>query len=302
MKKIYTIGETVLDIIFKNRQPQKAIPGGSMLNTAVTLGRLKRPVYFITEFGKDFSGNIIKDFLVENNVNTDYIYEYEGNTTLALAFLDENNNAEYNFYKLYPEERFNITFPLMDKGDILLFGSFLAIDRMVRNKVVKFLSEAKEKGAIIVYDPNFRKPHLHELPQILPFIKENMKFADIVKGSDEDFQLIFNSCDVEELYNIAGCQNLIITRGAKEVTLKAQNFTKNYPVDRVEIKSTIGAGDNFNAGILYGIAGYHRDLNSIDKDTWDRIIKNSIDFASHVCTTYDNYITREFADRKFFHS
>ncbi len=297
MKKIYTIGETVLDIIFKNRQPEKAIPGGSMLNSAVSLGRLKEPVYFITELGKDFSGNIIKDFLIENNVNTDYIYEYDGNTTLALAFLDENNNAEYNFYKLHPKKRFNITFPVINKGDILLFGSFIAIDRAVRSKIVKFLSKAKEKEAIIVYDPNFRKPHLHELPQILPFIKENMKFADIVKGSDEDFQLIFNSCDSEELYNIINCRNLIITRGAKEVTLKTKDFKKNYHVNTVEIKSTIGAGDNFNAGILYGIARYDADINSIDRDIWDRIIKNSITFASHVCTTYDNYITREFAER-----
>ncbi len=296
MKKIYTTGETVLDIIFKNRQPQKAIPGGSMLNSAVSLGRLKEHVYFITELGKDFSGNIIKDFLIENNVNTDYIYEYDGKTTLALAFLDENNNAEYNFYKLPPGERFNITFPVINKGDILLFGSFLAIDRAVRNKIVKFLSEAKEKEAIIVYDPNFRKPHLHELPDIMPFIEENIKFADIVKGSDEDFQLIFNSCDVEELYNITGCRNLIVTRGAKEVTLKTKDFTKNYHVNRVKIKSTIGAGDNFNAGILYGLSRYDGDINSTDRDIWDRIIKNSIIFASHVCTTYDNYITREFAE------
>ena len=129
-----------------------------------------------------------------------------------------------------------------------------------------------------------------------------MKFADIVKGSDEDFQLIFNSCDSEELYNIINCRNLIITRGAKEVTLKTKDFTKNYPVDRVEIKSTIGAGDNFNAGILYGIARYNADINSPDRALWDRIIKNSTDFASHVCTTYDNYIDREFADRKTFHS
>jgi fructokinase len=302
MRKIYTIGETVLDIIFKNQKPQKAIAGGSMLNTAVSLGRLKEPVYFITESGKDLSGKIIKDFLIENDVNTDYIYEYDhGNTTLALAFLDENNNAEYNFYKNYPSERFNITFPVMNKNDILLFGSFLAIDRGVRSKIVKFLLKAKEKGVIIVYDPNFRKPHLHELPSILPFIKENISFSDIVKGSDEDFQLIFNSCDTEELYNIIKCKNLIITGGAKDVKVKTEDFTKTYSVDKINIKSTIGAGDNFNSGILYSLSLYNIDkdnINSMDITTWDKIIKNSITFACHVCGSYDNYIDREFAEKK----
>jgi fructokinase len=46
---VYCIGETVLDIIFRDDQVIAAKPGGSMLNTAVSLGRSGIPVEFISE-------------------------------------------------------------------------------------------------------------------------------------------------------------------------------------------------------------------------------------------------------------
>ena len=40
MRKVFGIGETILDIIFRNDQPQKAVPGGSVFNGLISLGRL----------------------------------------------------------------------------------------------------------------------------------------------------------------------------------------------------------------------------------------------------------------------
>ena len=39
MRKVIGIGETVLDIIFKNDQPIGAVPGGSVFNGVISLGR-----------------------------------------------------------------------------------------------------------------------------------------------------------------------------------------------------------------------------------------------------------------------
>ena len=38
MRKVIGIGETVLDIIFKNGQPIGAVPGGSVFNGVISLG------------------------------------------------------------------------------------------------------------------------------------------------------------------------------------------------------------------------------------------------------------------------
>ena len=53
MRKVIGIGETVLDIIFKNNQPDTAAPGGSTFNSMVSLGRAGVSAYFITEVGNN---------------------------------------------------------------------------------------------------------------------------------------------------------------------------------------------------------------------------------------------------------
>ena len=68
MRRIFAIGETVYDIIFKGTQPVSAKPGGAMLNTAVSLGRLNLPVHFISEYGYDIVGDIINNFLNKNTL------------------------------------------------------------------------------------------------------------------------------------------------------------------------------------------------------------------------------------------
>ena len=60
---IYAIGETVIDLIFKDMQPQAAKVGGSALNTSVSLGRLGDDVAFISEIGRDELGQWCIDFL-----------------------------------------------------------------------------------------------------------------------------------------------------------------------------------------------------------------------------------------------
>ncbi len=50
-KRVIGIGETVLDILFKNDQPQKAVPGGSTFNSIVSLGRAGVPCAMMTEVG-----------------------------------------------------------------------------------------------------------------------------------------------------------------------------------------------------------------------------------------------------------
>ena len=71
MRKVIGIGETVLDIIFKNGQPICAVPGGSAFNAAISLGRCGIETRFISEAGNDRVGNEIINFLRANGVNAD---------------------------------------------------------------------------------------------------------------------------------------------------------------------------------------------------------------------------------------
>ena len=73
MRKVIGIGETILDIIFRNEQPSAAVPGGSVFNGIVSLSRTGVPVCFISETGNDHVGNIILRFMRDNHISTDYV-------------------------------------------------------------------------------------------------------------------------------------------------------------------------------------------------------------------------------------
>jgi len=301
MRKIYTIGETVLDILFKNQVPFTAKAGGACLNSAVTLGRLNLPVHFIGEYGMDEIGNIIDAFLKQNHVSTQYVYRYyNGKSTLALAFLNENNDASYDFYKIYPDKRLDMKFPELRHNDIVLFGSIYAVTQEVRAKLMEFIREANKMKAIVIYDPNFRKPHLHELNKLRPLIFDNMTHANIVRGSNEDFSFILGTDNADDTYREISkyCGNMLYTANKQGVFIRSHEISCSCPVVSIEPISTIGAGDNFNAGIVYSLFRYNigfEELENLSENTWKTITGTAVEFATHVCMSYDNYISEEFA-------
>jgi fructokinase len=301
MRKIYGIGETVLDIIFKGGQPQAAKAGGSVLNSAVSMGRMGLPVSFISEYGMDDVGELIDNFLNENGVNTSSVHRFEdGSTTLALAFLNEKNDAHYTFYKNFPGKRLNIEFPKLNGEDILQYGSFYAIWPEIRTKIKKFIQSSYDAGALVLYDPNFRKSHLSELGSLKPFIIENMRMSCIVRGSDEDFRNIFRVNSAAEAWEVVRnyCSCLVYTASTEGVFVRTNSYAGQFPVKSITPVSTIGAGDNFNAGIITSIYRNNitRDqLATIGEKEWKTIIGTAVDFATHVCLSYENYISEEFA-------
>jgi fructokinase len=301
MRRIYGIGETVLDIIFKEGQPQAAKAGGSVLNSVVSMGRIGLPVSFISEYGLDNVGDLIDRFLKDNGVNTSSVYRFrDGSTSLALAFLNEKNDASYTFYKEFPPKRLDIEFPQVKKDDIVQCGSFYAIWPEIREKFKTFVQGAHDKGGFILYDPNFRPTHVAELGTLKPLIIENMKMTTLLRGSDEDFKNIFGANTPDEAWDIVKsyCKTLVYTANVDGVYVRTISFSGKYPVHKIKPVSTIGAGDNFNAGMLTSIyknkiAG--DQLHMIGEKEWNQIITSAVDFATHVCMSYENYISQEFA-------
>lgn len=299
MRKIFGIGETVLDIIFKNGQPQAAKAGGSVLNSVVSMGRMKLPVSFISEYGNDQVGTLIDDFLKTNGVDTSHVHRFsDGSTALALAFLNEKNDAKYDFYKDYPADRLNIIFPEIHQDDIVQCGSFYAIWPEIREKFRKFLQRSHDNGALVLYDPNFRKSH--DINELRPLVIENMKQASLIRGSDEDFINIFGADGPDKAWNEVKnyCKCLVYTANVQGVSVRTTSFSGEFPVEKITPVSTIGAGDNFNAGMLTSIYRNNigrNDLSELGKKEWSDIIGTAVEFATHVCMSYENYISEEFA-------
>jgi fructokinase len=298
-RRVYTLGETVLDIIFENNRPIDAKPGGSTLNTSISLGRLGVQVNFISEYANDKVGNLIDAFLLENGVSTEFINRYtDGKSALALAFLDEHKNASYDFYKIYPPKRLSDKFPDFTANDILLFGSFYALAEEIRPYLQELKNRAKSAKALIIYDPNFRSAHAHELKKLKPIILENMSNSGIIRGSNDDFLHIFGAKTAEEAYNsVKGfCPNLIYTESSKGVHVFTSEYSLFYEARKIMPVSTIGAGDTFNSGLIYSLIKLSKNsVDNLTRKDWNFLINNAIDFSAHVCMSYDNYISKEFA-------
>ncbi len=307
MRKVIGIGETVFDIIFKDGQPIGAYPGGSSFNAMISLGRAGVPGAFISETGNDRVGKQVISFLQENGINADHVNVFpDSKSPVSLAFLNENNDAEYIFYKNHPNDRLELMYPEIHRNDIVLFGSFYALNPVIRPQMVALLEDARKQGAIIYYDVNFRPSHRHEVMKITPNLLENLEYADIVRGSHEDFEVLYKQTDCDRVYNSEisfYCKRFIYTQGSRPVELRAENGLKrSYAVELSETVSTIGAGDNFNAGFIYGLLKYDITRDRIDRgltgEEWDSLIACGQEFSANCCKSLLNYVSKEFGESK----
>ena len=374
--KIVGIGETVFDIVFKDGKPQAAVPGGSVFNAIISLGRTAGAaasgsaagvsasggtvasstaasstaarcaaprVIMATQMGKDNASEIIIDFMRRNNVETTHAICVEGRqSTISLAMLDSRNDARYEFFRDSAMPKFQTPDIEFEPGDILLFGSFFAISPATRLQVRKLVARARSQGAIIYYDINFRKGPHGNSPHIKDYIEENCALSTIVRGSSEDIGNIYGECTAAEAYrdHISSlCSNFICTKGADSTEVFSPGLHAIYPVRKIETLSTIGAGDNFNAGVVYTLSqlparsalsapcaaaaasaasvatsacgatpaagathasGATPDALILGKEEWDKIVTTAHLFSAEVCQSYENYVPEDFLKRYNF--
>lgn len=290
-----------MDILFKENKPIDAVPGGSAFNSVISIGRVGVPCAFIGYTGKDHVGDLTVDFLKVNSVDVRY-FEQKDNvkSCISLAFLDERGDAHYVFYKDTP-----VSNSLLDRklefqaGDVLLLGSYYAISAGTRSQIKGVLDAAVAAGATVYYDLNFRSSHKDELPELMPAILDNFRRATVVRGSADDFEVMWGERDARKIYkeHIARyCRIFICTSGAGRITVCTPDDAWDFDVQQVaDVVSTVGAGDNFNAGFLCALSRRQMSLaGSIEKVDMAPLIESGVRFASAVCRSTENYVPVSF--------
>ncbi len=298
--KVIGIGETVFDIIFgTDNQPRSAHPGGSVFNALISLARSGVECEFVSEVGNDHVGEIIRNFMRVNGVGDSAVCVFpDGKSPLALAFLDADSNAHYTFYKDYPSQRLQVVLPDMLEDDIFLMGSYFVINPVLRSRTKDIIAEARAHNLLIYYDINFRANHVAERQALMSSIKENFQMSDIVKGSDEDFRLLFGSSDWQEIYRrevMPYCPVCICTQGANGVDIMFPDGHVHIDANRITPVSTVGAGDSFNAGFISGLVkrNYtHKNIQRADYKPLVDSIASGIEFSTEVCMSLENYIAK----------
>ena len=203
--------------------------------------------------------------------------------------------------KSYPKERRLAPLPDFNNSDILLFGSLYSLDPDLRPVLKAYVKAAKNAGALVIYDPNIRHPETLKNPVMKKALMENFQMADIIKGSDEDFEAIFGKQEpakqLESVHDLNPDALVIMTAGKDGAMALYEGEFTHVAAAEIEVVSTIGAGDGFNAGIIAFLvkAGENaREILKRDGHFRENLLRAGIDFASEVCQSEENYISISF--------
>lgn len=195
MKKIICIGECGLDIIFRNGKPVDSAPGGRIVNAAAMLAGMKLPVIMASEASTDSVGEIVIGFLKDAGVDISSIDRYpDGRTPVTLYFTDNDDKlTSVTRYEQYPPECFDIVWPRVDEGDIVVFGGFYALDPRMRPRMTQLLQHCSERKAVLVYLPGFLPQMEPRITRVMPAILENLEYANLVIARNTDLKFIFGA-------------------------------------------------------------------------------------------------------------
>lgn len=253
MKKIICIGECALDIIFRESQPQGSMPGGRIVNAAAMLARQGLPVTMVSELANDSIGDIIAAFLSDAGVDTRSVDRFtEGHTPLVIYTLENSAITSVTRYDQYPDECFDVVWPRIDEGDIVVYGGYYALDPRMRPRMSQLLAHAADRKALLVYLPGFLPQQEPRITRVMPVILENLEYASIVIARNNDLQTIFGIGDGERCYRNHidfYCRALINV----DVACRQISYYSGNDVTSLEIPETLCLSMMWNAGVVAGV-------------------------------------------------
>ena len=278
MKKVYCIGELLIDFVSNNGEEYSKKPGGAPANVAVAISKLGGKAYFLGQVGKDNFGKYLEEVLIDNNVDTKYLKK-EGRTTLAMVSLDKSGERNFDFYRGGDGEyEVDINDLSIDSDTIVHFGSATAfLPGNLRNTYYKVLEDAKNKKATITFDPNYKDDCWN-------FMRE----AEFIKISDEEAKLLTETDNIELAVKslINSKLNAIAITLGKEGTMIIKDG-KAIVIGSIKIKQkdSTGAGDAFVGAVLSQLSKID-NKNDVSFDIWKKIIEFANKVGAITCTNY----------------
>ncbi len=268
MFDILTIGEMLIDLTQTGVSNQgipvyTAFPGGAPANVAVAAAKLGASTAFIGKVGNDAFGKLLVDTVKNNGVNADgMIVTDTANTTLAVVSLQQSGERDFAFYrKGFADTQLlesEISDDTLKNTHILHFGSVSMTEDPSRTATFNSALRAKNMGATITYDPNYRASLWDSLDDALVQMKMPLSIVDILKISDEELPLIADTDDPEEgtklLSERYGIPLILLTLGAKGAYYRFGDCTGLCEGVKVKVADTNGAGDTFFGAFLSGMA------------------------------------------------
>lgn len=261
---ITVCGESVVDLVPQVGGLYRALPGGSPANVAVALARLGEPTTFLGRMGADVFGRQVRDHLIANGVDTRYLVHAAEPTTLAVATLDPQGRADYDFWALGTADWQWSESDLADHPGAgvhaLHAGSLASWTPPGDQAVAAMLRRAHRSDVCTVsYDPNVRPALMGSRAAAREQLEALVAHAHVVKASEDDLGWLYPGEDpaaAAARWAASGPGLVVVTLGAGG-SLGARPGSASVvrrPAPQVTVVDTIGAGDTFTAGLLHGLS------------------------------------------------
>ncbi|MEM6593507.1 MAG: carbohydrate kinase [Pseudomonadota bacterium] len=258
---ILCCGEALIDMLPRETQTgeQAFSPyaGGAVFNTAIALGRLDAKPGFFCGLSQDLFGQLLVDTLAASDVSTDLAPRPDLPTTLAFIRL-QDGHATYTFYDentALKSLREDALPSVPDTVGAMFFGGISLAEGPSADAFAALMTREAESRVTMI-DPNIRPGFIKDRDAYVGRIRAMMAQSDIVKLSDEDLAWLEGdgeSADLARALLDRGTKLVLITEGATGATGYTAEQSVFVASEKVDVVDTVGAGDTFNAGVLYAL-------------------------------------------------
>ncbi len=277
MIDVVALGELLIDFATVSTDADgyptmAAHPGGAPANYLAALAKYGAGTALLGKVGTDTFGKLLLGTLGQAGIHTGGMVETDDVfTTLAFVTFDDTGDRRFAFARK-PGADTGLTFEeldlkLIDECRVFHFGTLSLTDEPARSATRQAVAYAKEKGKLISYDPNLRKPLWHDLQQAREQLLWGLSQADVVKISDEEVEFLFG-LGVEE-----GAAHILETYPVKLVFVtcggdgcyfrNAQCAGKVPSLKNIQVRDTTGAGDIFGGSAMWKLLQYAQDPASL---------------------------------------
>lgn len=290
-------GDALIDFVpTRNTEGREAVlpaVGGSCLNVAIGMARLGAPTGFVGGVSTDMFGHMIADHATRSNVELGLATRSDRQTTLAFVRIVAGE-SHYAFYdaetatRNWTYQRGTIPFANIEAVHV---GSTTLVNDQGAAETRALIVDARASSTIS-FDPNCRPNLVKNKPAYLARMAEFAGQADLIKMSDVDFAYLFGEEPYQQRANALlgqGTSLVVITRGNNgAIAWHASAGQVEVQAPKVEIADTIGAGDSFQAALLFALHKQGRisrqQLKDIGADELRRALSFAAKCAGMTCT------------------
>lgn len=294
MAKVVALGELLIDfaqISTENGYPtMKANPGGAPCNYLAALGKYSISTAFIGKVGNDAFGKALVDTMEKTGIDIrGIVMDDNVFTTLAFVINDEKGDRSFSFARKPGADTClncnEVDKSLIDECEVFHFGTLSLTDEPSKTATEKAVAYAKEKGKLISFDPNLRKPLWNDLAKAREAIIWGLHQADIVKISDEEVEFLWHGLVREgearyKLNNEFDISLVMITKGENGAFIANRDHAVQVKTPKVNTTDTTGAGDIFGGSAVARLLELNRHPDALTEKELEYIGKYAACAAS----------------------